>query len=224
MASLKRLFDRIANVWPKMVEDVQFNAALKPGRRLVQDKKPGDLSMPKENAPQIRLVRPSYELAASYAAMRDAFMAAGEDDWTGKQAIAHRNVDEYITMVLNWSQGEDLPKNWGPADEYWILKDDVVVGDCGIRHPLTPQLEQWGGHIGYAVHPAYRNQGIATFAMREGLRLLADKGVAEALVTCAHDNVASIHVIEKFGGMRIEDSRRRRYLVPTGFISNAALI
>ena len=38
--------------------------------------------------------------------------------------------------------------------------------------------------------------GIATFALRRALALLAAKGVREALVTCAESNVASARVIK----------------------------
>jgi aminoglycoside 6'-N-acetyltransferase len=97
-----------------------------------------------------------------------------------------------------------------------VLLDDIVVAHCDIRHPLTPKLERFGGNIGYHVHPSYRNRGIATFALREALGILAGKGEAFALLTCAHDNVASIRTIEKCGGRRIADSMRRRYVIPTG--------
>jgi RimJ/RimL family protein N-acetyltransferase len=170
----------------------------------------------------LRFVRPSVALAASFAVMRDAFVAAGEDPWSGQdQEIAHRDPVAYATALCDWSDGRNLPPNRTPFDAFWIVRGDVVVGQCGIRHPLTPKLAAFGGHVGYDVHPAYRNQGIATFALREALNVLAGKGVAEALVTCAEDNVASIRVIEKCGGRRIADSTRRRYRVPTGLDAEA---
>ncbi len=165
---------------------------------------------------ELRFERPAEEFAASFAAMRDAFVAAGEDHWTGQdQEIAHRDPAGYAEALRDWSAGRNLPPNRMPFDAFWILLGDVVVGQCGIRHPLTPKLEAFGGHVGYDVHPAYRNRGIATFALREALKFLATKGVAEALVTCAHENAASIRVIEKCGGRRIDDSTRRRYTVAT---------
>ena len=164
----------------------------------------------------LRFERPSAEFAESFAAMRDAFVAAGEDQWTGQdQQIAHRDPVAYAEALRDWSEGRNLPPNRTPFDAFWIVIGDVVVGQCGVRHPLTPKLEAFGGHVGYDVHPGYRNRGIATFALRESLRFLAGKGVAKALVTCAHENAASIRVVEKCGGQRIEDTTRRRYLVPT---------
>jgi predicted acetyltransferase len=165
----------------------------------------------------LRFERPSAELAGSFAEMRDAFVSAGDDLWTAQdQEIAHRDPVAYAEALRGWSEGRNVPPNRTPFDAFWILLGDVVVGQCGVRHPLTPKLEAFGGHVGYDVHPAYRNKGIATFALREALKFLGSKGVAEALVTCAHDNAASIRVIEKCGGRRIEDTTRRRYVVPTG--------
>ena len=149
--------------------------------------------------------------------MREAFVAIGEDQWTGQdQLIAHRDPAAYAEALCDWSEGRNLPPHRTASNAYWIVIGDVVVGQCGIRHPLTPKLKAFGGHVGYDVHPAYRNQGIATFALGEALKILAGKGVDEALVTCAHDNVASIRVIEKCGGRCIEDTSRRRYVILTG--------
>jgi GrpB-like predicted nucleotidyltransferase (UPF0157 family)/predicted acetyltransferase len=168
----------------------------------------------------LRFERPSAEFAQSFAAMRDAFVAMGDDPWTSQdQAIAHQDPVAYAEALRNWSQGRNLPPNRTPFDAFWILMGDVVVGQCGVRHPLTPKLEAMGGNVGYDVHPGYRNQGVATFALREALKFLASKGVPEALITCAHDNAASIRVIEKCGGRRIEDTTRRRYVIPTGLES-----
>lgn len=147
--------------------------------------------------------------------MRDAFVSAGEDPWIGPRAIAHSDPLAYAMLLRGWAQGDDLPGGWVPSDEFWIVDDDLVLGECGVRHRLTPELWQLGGHIGYIVDPAYRNRGIATLALRECLKVLAAIGVAEALVTCDDTNAASARVIEKCGGRRIDDSGpRRRYLIP----------
>jgi len=173
-----------------------------------------------ESASNLRLERPSAALAASFAAMRDAFVAAGTDQWTDAEVLAHQDPVAFAEMLCGWSEGRNLPDGWGPADAYWIVLGEVVVGQCDVRHPLTPRLQNVGGHIGYYVHPDHRNRGIATFALREALKVLAAKGETEALVTCAESNEPSICVIEKCGGHRIEDSTRgrRRYLIPLGQI------
>ena len=164
---------------------------------------------------KISLRRVSAEFADAFVVMRDAFLAAGEDDWRGGAVIAHSDPAGYLETLRSWSEGKNLPPDWCPADCYLIFDEDVVIGQLDIRHPLTEHLKRYGGHIGYNVHPDYRNRGVATWALRTALEMIAAKGVTEALLTCAHDNVASVRVIEKCGGRRIADSTRRRYLVPT---------
>ena len=169
--------------------------------------------------PNLRLERVSVERVESFVAMRDAFLAAGENEWTGGAVIAHTNPVAYIETLRGWREGVGVPPGWGPAETFFIMQDDVVVGQCDVRYPITPALEQYGGHIGYHVHPQHRGRGIATFALREALDVLAAKGATEALLTCSHDNHASIRVIENCGGRRIADSSRRRYVIsiPSSF-------
>jgi predicted acetyltransferase len=162
----------------------------------------------------MQVQRPSVALAVSFADMRDAFLSARDDRWTGVEKLAHHDPIAYVAMLCGWSEGKSLPEGWVPADAFWLVGGNKVVGQCVVRHQLTPQLKRIGGHIGYLVHPAHRNRGIATFALREALKVLAAKGVAEALLTCAESNGASARVIEKCGGRRIADSSHRRYLIP----------
>lgn len=174
----------------------------------------------------LELRRPCTELATSFAAMRDAYLRAGEDPWSPENnlratAIAHTDVLAYIELLEHWARGERLPEGWVRSDEFWIVNDGTVVGAITIRPTLNEWLHKVGGHIGYAVQPEHRNQGIATFALREALKLLASRGVTEALVTCRDDNAPSARVIEKCGGRRIGDSpvrepKRRRYMLSTG--------
>lgn len=78
--------------------------------------------------------------------------AHGEDEWTGTDAVAHEDPAAYIKMLLGWSAGKNLPKNWGPVDVYWVLLDDVVVAHCDIRHPLNQKLNLFGYHVGRFGH------------------------------------------------------------------------
>lgn len=165
---------------------------------------------------RLALKRAAAEFAGAFVVMRDVFMAAGEDEWTGGAVIAHTDPAGYLETIRSWSEGKNLPENWCEADCFLIFLDGAVVGQLDVRHPLTKSLTRYGGNIGYHVHPAHRNRGVATWALRAALKMLAAKGVTEALLTCAHDNAASIRVIEKCGGQRIADGTRRRFLVPTG--------
>ncbi len=106
----------------------------------------------------LRLERPSTALAASFVTMRDGCLAGNDDQWTGPHALAHTDPIAYAAMLRDWAAGKNVPEGWVPADTFWIVEGEEVVGECDVRHWLTPQLREIGGHIGYIVHPAYRNR------------------------------------------------------------------
>jgi predicted acetyltransferase len=156
--------------------------------------------------------------------MRDAYMAAGENEWTHRgEEIAHVDPYGYSDLMNERARGRNVAEGFVRADEFWIVEAGEVVGSLGVRHELNEKLRLVSGHIGYSTHPAHRGRGIATFALRKGLDVLAGLGVAEALVTCSPENLASIRVIEKCGGRRTGDAvfpersdlTRRRYLLST---------
>ena len=166
----------------------------------------------------LELQVPRLELAPSFEAMRDECLRVGIDEWTGSNILAHHDIPAFIETLVKRGQGKELPENWVPETTYWVVESGMVVGEIQL---LAPELsgtryEQYGGNIGYFVHPAYRRMGIATFALREGLKILTKLGTIQPLLTCRDDNVGSIRVIENCGGIRIEDSAmegplRRRY-------------
>jgi predicted acetyltransferase/ribosomal protein S18 acetylase RimI-like enzyme len=171
----------------------------------------------------LELHEPCLELADSFIRMRDASVAIGEDGWRGRHALAHTDVPGWIGALRRRAAGEEIPEEWVPwvpETQYWVLLDGEVVGDLELRNPLNEHLWQVGGHIGYSTHPLHRRKGVATFALREGLRILGTWGLTAALATCRDDNDASIRTIENAGGRRIEDAqyggpKHRRYLIPT---------
>jgi predicted acetyltransferase len=151
-------------------------------------------------------------------------VAVGENQWSYRnEEVALTDPHAYVDLMNERAAGRNLPDGWVRADEFWIVENDEVVGSLNVRHELNERLLQMGGHIGYSTHPSHRGRGIATFALKNGLAILANLGIAEALVTCAAENTASIRVIEKFHALRIEDCEfpgrpdltRRRYLLPT---------
>ena len=164
--------------------------------------------------------RPSYEMIPSFIRMRDAHMAIGENEWTHRgEEIAHTDPHAFVDLMNDRAAGRRIAEGFVRADEFWIVEGGEVIGTVGVRHELTERLRQMGGHIGYSTHPDHRGRGIATFALRHGLEVLAGLGTSEALVTCDDNNTASAQVIEKCGGRRIDDAhlaerpdlKRRRY-------------
>lgn len=96
------------------------------------------------------------------------------------------------------------PPGYVPATVMWLVDDHEFLGRVSIRHRLTPQLLELGGHIGYGVRRSARRRGHATQMLVDALPTACGLGINPALVTCDADNLGSRKVIEtamkEFGG------------------------
>jgi predicted acetyltransferase len=156
-----------------------------------------------------------------FAEMLDEFRAAGElDVYKGDFIVAWDGYSALYSLVSQMKHGGYPRPEYVPMDSYFIEAEGRILGEIYIRHRLTPHLEQIGGHVGYKVRPSCRNRGVATAALQLALRKLGEMGIEKALVTCNSTNLVSARVIEKCGGVRIEDSllpegKERRYWLET---------
>ena len=98
-------------------------------------------------------------------------------------------------------RGKGLPDGVVPATLLVAEAEGTIVGRSSIRHALNASLERRGGHIGFAVRPAFRRRGYATAILEQSLVVVRALGVTDVLVTCDDDNVGSASVIERCGGV-----------------------
>ena len=116
------------------------------------------------------------------------------------------NLDEnpdfasYVTHLEGLRVSRGVAEGWVPATFLVAVDEGEIVGRVSVRHELNDYLAEYGGHLGYAVKSTHRRRGIATALLAAGLDELARLGVARALVTCDHDNRASVTIIERAGG------------------------
>jgi predicted acetyltransferase len=174
----------------------------------------------------VELIPPTATVRRSYLAALEEVRAEvrlGVSDLT-TLSYADREVpddpeefERYVAALRALALPETpRPDGWVPATELWYVDGAEWLGHLSVRHRLTPQLTEVGGHIGYIVRPSARRCGHATAMLREGLRIARGLGIESALLTCDDDNVASRRVIEKAGGV-LEDQRgnKLRFWVPT---------
>lgn len=120
----------------------------------------------------------------------------------GDYELMKTDPEAYLLEVENQSKGIDLPDRWVPHTRYWYVRDgSSLIGSIDIRHYLTPDLEDLGGHIGYVIRPEERNKGYATSMMAEAIPEAHNLGIKKLLITAATDNIASRKVIERNGGI-----------------------
>jgi predicted acetyltransferase len=91
---------------------------------------------------------------------------------------------------------------WGvPSTIFWYVSGEYYLGTLVIRHRLTAELTEVGGHIGYHVVAPWRRQGHATRMLAAGLAQSRELGLDRVLLTCAPDNEPSRRVILANGGV-----------------------
>ena len=114
--------------------------------------------------------------------------------------------DAYLRLLERSRRGDDVRADRVPATFLVAQVGDELVGRVSIRHALNHHLAEVGGHIGYAVRPAYRRRGYATLILRQALVVARAEAVDRVLVTCDDRNAASAAAIVACGGV-LEDTR-----------------
>lgn len=157
------------------------------------------------------LVRPGMAYMASFVdAMREGYsrdtlrpetsesiaMVAESPEWALRQL-----TDPPETIVLpDGTVGQRVPET-----VLWYVDGEEFLGSISIRHRLNAILEQWGGHIGYAVRPSARGHGHASAMLAGALdHVRAHLPLTRVTLTASVENPASIRVIEKNGGVLFE--------------------
>ena len=89
-----------------------------------------------------------------------------------------------------------------PHKTFWLIGDqNVILGSIDLRLELPKQLANFGGNIGYHVHSDYRNQGYATYMLKQMKKIAKEYELTKLLITCDQTNIPSQRVIKKCGGI-----------------------
>lgn len=147
----------------------------------------------------IELQRPSSPLFASYLEFIQAMRERGEKIWDGMIPGAGESPARFVEGL------QDASSAPGPGlvaqTAYWATLGSQVVGRIALRHELNESLSEFGGHIGYEVHPSFRQKGIAREMLKKLLATPKAREIGRLLLTCAPDNVGSNKTIQANGGV-----------------------
>lgn len=123
-----------------------------------------------------------------------------------RYAPAVEDIEGFICRHMDISRGARLPKGFVRANKFCLTDGRRIVGTSGLRHELTPALENVGGHIGYDVRPSERGNGYGTLLLRLTLEKARERlPVRRVLVTCDQDNTASERIIRTCGGRLVSE-------------------
>jgi predicted acetyltransferase len=118
-----------------------------------------------------------------------------------KYQAASIDANNYLKNIIAHEKGLKLPDNMPRTSSYFCLNhDNDVVGTIRYRRGNSPWINRVVGHVGYETKPSSRGKGVANFM----LRWLQENELTEpAIVTCELGNTASQKVIERCGGVFI---------------------
>ena len=146
----------------------------------------------------VKLLQPSTDKKAAFLRMAQDWLDHGND----RYRLAVEDFDAYLARLRQFSDAAQVPNGWVPGTEFW-LEDETgeIVACVRLRFWLTPSLEVEGGHIGYDVRPSARGRGFGTAALRLVLPEARRRGIERVRITVDSDNLPSIAIIERNGGL-----------------------
>lgn len=147
--------------------------------------------------PDITLVRADAARKLEFLEMALEFQAEGDE----RHKPAIDDLDAYFERFDILERGVDLPPGRIRCSHFWLQRDGRIVGQSSLRHELTPDLLLEGGHIGYNIRPTERRRGHGTLILKLTLDEARQIGLTRVMVTCDADNVGSVRIIEKNGGV-----------------------
>jgi len=163
----------------------------------------------------LKLVKPSKKYLKSFVKVINEYKK--DENHFGRggidpliKAIEENTVDEYLQKLADGEKGKNLKPGYVPGTRFWLLDDNEFVGSFDIRHRLTPNLEQIGGHIAANISPKYRGK----YSSFIGIKMCIDEarklGLKRVLMTCDVNNAASykgiLGLMKLYGGEQIPDS------------------
>jgi len=170
----------------------------------------------------MELIFPTIEFKQAALEYRQAHFDAGEMDIHGDGGLDYAETyEDWLAKVQDDVTRDD--GNLVPATTYFGVSDGKIVGTIQIRHKLNDFLLNFGGHIGYGVHPSERGKGYGVKMLALAIQKCREIGLEKVLITCDKGNIGSAKTIIKNGGVLqnevIEDGGiTQRYWISLDFM------
>ena len=120
-----------------------------------------------------------------------------------------------IPKRINYAKGINLEIGHVPDTYFFLWDNERIVGLFKVRHYLNDFLKKGAGHIGYAIHPKFRNRGYASKGLGLAIKKLIkmnDFKEDEVYLSCDKNNVSSLKVMLNNNGYIINEDEKEYYV------------
>lgn len=155
-------------------------------------------------ADSMRLELPSEKYIDSFFEAMAEFEAEGNRQIP--QDMTRERFPAYVQQLHDQSVGKNLKAGYVPSVEFWMIDADGFAGRIILGLAFYPAPERVGHHVGYAVRPSKRRLGYATRALQLLLDEASKRNIHKLMPICDPDNIASRKVIERNGGVLLENT------------------
>jgi len=115
-------------------------------------------------------------------------------------------IECYHNGLTKYKEATNDPKKFlehiiscqGNTSTYFCVEHDEILGAIRFRHHTNEYIENVIGHVGYETKPTARGKGVARLMLSWVQKNILK---SDAIVTCEADNIASKKVIERSGGV-----------------------
>lgn len=167
----------------------------------------------------LTLIFPNISHKSAYLDMLAEWKATEEfRQWhVSPGALFRRETYEEFLKIAK----DDLTENHRgvPATLFFVMDGERILGGIQIRHSIdSPNLREYGGHIGYGIRPSERRKGYATEMLRLALIEARKLWLDRVMLGCYDDNIGSYKTIEKNGWIferytEVEGKKSRVYWI-----------
>ena len=117
---------------------------------------------------------------------------------------------EYIKSEINRKYNE-ITYDDTPTITYIMYVNDIPVGYICLRTKIDENWKKWSGNIYYKIRSSERRKGYATKMLELLLNKCREMNYKEVYINSSEGNIASSKVIEKNGGIFLEEINGSKY-------------
>ncbi|MDO4739505.1 MAG: GNAT family N-acetyltransferase [Eubacteriales bacterium] len=171
---------------------------------------------------RVALRAPTLARKADAEEMIAEFHDHGETILYGSGGAGDSSYEQWLVKMDRYAHSAP-PENVPQYVRFGVLlPEERLIGYIALRPQLNDALFRIAGNTGYCIRPSMRRRGLGHRQLGMALAWLRERGIPQALLTCAESNRASAATILSQGGkedLTFVDELgipHRRFWIPTG--------